>query len=89
VTIEEALPKTNALLTFWDGISKGATGTTSQLRENLEEDLLAYAEKVRVDALKEAGRLVRGHVFGKVDAEYVADFLDSRAARLLTEKEST
>lgn len=47
------------------------------------EALLARArEQARVQALAEAGRLVRDHLFGHVDAEQVADFLDSRAARV-------
>lgn len=42
----------------------------------------AERTEARAEALREAGQLVRDHLFGQVDAERVASFLDSRAARL-------
>lgn len=46
------------------------------------EGMAARLAAVRADALREAGQLVRDHLFGQTDAAKVADFLDSRAARV-------
>ncbi len=40
----------------------------------------------RADALHEAGQLVRDHLFGKVDAKQVSNFLSKRATRVSDSK---